>query len=68
MGLFYAETSIVAQKQTDVLGSFVSNYFDMGSNVPSIFQVPDTINHLPPGMIGQDGAGWYISIVSWEKI
>ena len=67
MGLFYGETSIVSQKQTDVMGTFVSNYFDMGTNVPSIFQVPEAANHLPPGLIG--GSGSYVMrIVAWQKL
>jgi len=67
MGLFYAEDEINIEKQTDVMGTIVSNYFDMGTNVPSIFQVPDTINNLPPGLIGQDSI-WYMTIVSWQKL
>lgn len=67
MGLFYAETTIKCEKQTDVLGTFVSNYFDMGTNVPAIYQVPDAANHLPPGLIGQS-ASWALKIVSWQKI
>jgi hypothetical protein len=67
MGLFYAETSVVVQKQTDIMGTIVSNYFDMGTNVPSIFQVPETINHLPVGLIGQSSA-WSMTVVSWQKL
>jgi len=67
MGLFYGETKIKSARQTDVMGTFVSNYFDMGSNVPAIFQVPATINSLPPGLIGQD-ATWSIQVVSWQKL
>lgn len=65
MGLFYAENKITCSKQTDVLGTFVSNYFDMGRNVPAIYQVPEVINHLPPGMIGGN-AYWYM-VVGWIK-
>ncbi|MDP2653793.1 MAG: pilus assembly PilX N-terminal domain-containing protein [Candidatus Omnitrophota bacterium] len=67
MGMFFGETSIVAKKQTDVVGTFVSNYFDMGTNVPAIFQVPDAANNLPPGLIGATG-GWSMDVVSWQKI
>ena len=65
MGVYYGETSVVVQKQTNIMGSIVSNYFDFGTNVPSIFQVPDTANHLPPGMIGNN-AVWYM-VVAWMK-
>ncbi|OGX36788.1 MAG: hypothetical protein A3G91_00825 [Omnitrophica WOR_2 bacterium RIFCSPLOWO2_12_FULL_50_9] len=67
MGLFYAENQVVAEKQTDIVGTIVSNYFDMGTNVPSIYQVPDTINYLPAGMLGQ-GTIWVMKTVSWQKL
>lgn len=52
MGAFYAQNKIVTAKQTNVMGTFVSNFFDMGTNVPSICQVPDLADNLPMGMIG----------------
>ncbi len=52
MGAFYAEQQISTQRQTNVMGTFVSNYFNMGTNVPSIFQVPTLADNLPLGMIG----------------
>ena len=67
MGLFYAEGTVNAQKQTDIVGTIVSNYFNMGTNVPAVYQVPDVINHLPAGLIGQD-ANWLMKTVSWRKI
>lgn len=67
MGLFYAEGTVTAEKQTDIVGTIVSNYFNMGTNVPSVYQVPDVINHLPAGLIGQD-ATWIMKTVSWRKI
>lgn len=51
-GAFYAAKQIKSMKQTNVLGTFVSNYFDMGTNVPSIFQVPSLADNLPLGMVG----------------
>ncbi len=65
MGLFYAEDTIAVSKQTDLVGTIVSNYFDMGTNVPAIFQVPDTVSNMPPGMIGSN-AKWYM-VVAWIK-
>ncbi|HPU97496.1 MAG TPA: hypothetical protein PLO53_06015 [Candidatus Hydrogenedentes bacterium] len=52
MGAFYAQGTIKTMKQTNVVGTFVSNYFDMGSQVPNIFQVPELARNLPYGMIG----------------
>lgn len=67
MGVFYAEDTVRAQKQTDIIGTIVANYFDMGTNVPAIYQVPDVVNHLPAGLIGQ-GSSWIMKTVSWQKL
>lgn len=66
MGIFYAEDKITAAKQTNILGTLVSNYFDMGTNVPAVYQVPEVLNHLPAAMIGQ-GSFWLMKVVSWQK-
>ena len=67
MGLFYGESQINVAKQTNVLGTLVSNYFDVGDQVPNIYQVPETSANLPPGLIGQS-ATWAMSVISWQKI
>ena len=67
MGVFYGENRIVSQKQTSVTGTFFSNYFDMGQNVPSIFQVPETVRNLPDGMIG-DFRVWSVKRMTWAEI
>jgi len=66
MGIFYGENKITSQKQTDVAGTFASNYFDMGTNVPGIFQVPAVADNLPPGIIGSDPV-WVVSVVAWQR-
>lgn len=66
MGLFYAENQITINKQTKVMGTIVSNFFDMGGQVPDIYQVPETVNFMPDGMIL--GEGMFLSIVSWQKV
>lgn len=67
MGAFYAENTIAINKQTNVLGSVVSNYFDMGSQVPNIYQVPELAENLPVGMISES-SWWLIKIVAWQKL
>ncbi len=67
MGLFYGETQIKVQKQTNIVGSLVTNYFDLGTNVPSIYYVPDIIYNLPPGLIGTSSA-WRLQVVTWQEI
>lgn len=67
MGAFYAQKKITSAKQTNVMGTFVSNYFDMGTNVPNIYQVPELANNLPLGMIGNYPI-LAISQVSWREL
>jgi hypothetical protein len=50
-----------------VAGTFVSNYFDMGTNVPSIFQVPTLADNLPLGMIGNYPI-MSMTRVSWREL
>ena len=66
MGLFYAEDTITSEKQTSVAGTFFSNYFDMGTNVPEIYQVPETVNNLPPGLIGAEDI-WVLTQDVWAE-
>jgi hypothetical protein len=51
-GIFYAQQRITSTKQTSVTGTFFSDYFDMGTNVPSIYQVPSVVDNLPFGIFG----------------
>jgi hypothetical protein len=67
MGVFYAENQISSTKQTSVAGTFFSDYFDMGQNVPAIYQVPEVIRNLPPGMIG-DFSLWSVKPLTWGEI
>jgi hypothetical protein len=67
MGAFYAQGCVTSAKQTVVMGTFVATYFDMGSQVPDIFQVPELANNLPLGMIG-NWPIWVMSPVSWREI
>ena len=53
-GAWYAQRTIKSAKQNEFAGTYVANYFDMGTNVPSIFQVPTLAQNLPPGMPGGD--------------
>jgi len=67
MGGFYAHGKIKSTKQTTVTGTYVSNYFDMGTNVPEIYQVPTLADNLPMGMIGAYPILTY-SKVSWREL
>jgi hypothetical protein len=66
-GAFYAQNKISSQKQNQIAGTFVSNYFDMGTNVPNIYQVPTLKSNLPPAMPGKDPV-IYLRGRSWRVI
>lgn len=65
-GAFYAQGRITSRKQNQIAGTFVSNFFDMGTNVPNIYQVPELPNYLPPGMPG-DKRYFTLKTVSWRR-
>jgi len=67
MGAFYAANMIRTQRQTTILGTIVGNYFDMGTNVPRIFQVPTLADNLPVGMIGNFPI-MVLQQVSWREL
>ena len=66
-GAFYAQGKIKANKQTQTAGTWVSNYFDLGSQVPKIYQVPLLSRNLPPGMPGGEPL-YFIKTVYWKEI
>lgn len=51
-GAFYAQGTIKSAKQNNIAGTFVASYFDMGTNVPNIYQVPTLSSNMPPAMPG----------------
>jgi hypothetical protein len=64
----YAQSQVVSAKQSEIAGTIVSSYYSM-TNVPSIFQVPELVDNLPPGLPGGDPI-WVVTIdvVSWAEI
>ena len=66
-GAWYAQRKMVSAKQNQFAGTYVADYFDMGTNVPSIFQVPTLASNLPPGMPGQQGV-FSAQVVSWRHL
>ena len=54
MAAMYADGQTNIAKQTRIAGAVVSNYFDLGTNVPRIFYAPSLSTNLPPGMPGTD--------------
>ncbi len=66
-GAFYAQNEIRTAKQDQTAGTLVSNYFNLGAQVPSVYQVPLLHKNLPPGMPGGDPY-YFIKTVYWKEI
>ncbi len=66
IGAFFAQGVVKTTKQTDVVGSLVGSYYDMGTNVPSIFQVPSLARNMPPGMPG-DRSIISVKVRGWRE-
>lgn len=66
-GAFYAQQSVISKKQSEIAGTMVASYYAM-QNVPHLFQVPELVNNLPPGMPGADPI-WVVvvDIISWRE-
>ncbi|MCX8064906.1 MAG: hypothetical protein N3G21_07005 [Candidatus Hydrogenedentes bacterium] len=67
MGAFYSANMIKISKQTQIMGSIVANYFDMGSQVPNVYQVPVLARNLPYGMIANYPLN-AIQQVGWREL
>ncbi len=69
MGAFYSEDKIDVDKQTNIIGTIVGNYFDMGSQVPAIYQVPSMSSAFTGGMrmIGSDPVLALLPL-SWREL
>ena len=65
-GAFYAQGTIVSAKQNQIAGTFVASYFDMGTNVPNIYQVPALPQNMPPAMPG-DKNYYSLKVRSWRQ-
>lgn len=68
MGAWFAQKRIASAKQSNFAGTYVANYFDMGTNVPKIFQVPTLSSNLPPGMPGSDVRIVVSKVPSWRHL
>ncbi len=65
-GAFYAQGDITSAKQNQIAGTFVANFFNMGTNVPNIYQVPSLPYHMPPGMPG-DKSYFTLKLQGWRE-
>ena len=59
MGGFYAQGTVSMDKQTELAGTIIGSNFDLGSNVPSIYQVPELVDGWEDDMrmIADTGGG-----------
>jgi len=51
-GAFYAQGTVRSAKQSIIAGSMMGSYYDLGTNVPTIAQVPALTSNMPPAMPG----------------
>lgn len=64
-GAYYAQGIVSSAKQTDTAGTFVGSDFNMGTNVPNIYQVPALPYNMPPGMPGNK-TYYTVKIKGWR--
>jgi hypothetical protein len=69
MGGFYAQDVITLNKQSTIMGTIVGNNFNMGGQVPDIYQVPE-LSKQWGSVMRMIGAGNipYLSPVSWREL
>ncbi|MBI2920565.1 MAG: hypothetical protein HYY18_05725 [Planctomycetes bacterium] len=48
-GIWRAGNKVTSQKQNEIYGSFIAEFFDMGTNVPHIAHHPEVTKNMPPG-------------------
>jgi len=63
----FAENQVQITKQYHVVGAVVSRFLDMGSQVPHLYQMPNLVKYLPPGMPGGEIFN-FVKILSWREL
>ncbi|MFQ5944945.1 MAG: hypothetical protein ACE5NC_01670 [Anaerolineae bacterium] len=67
MGVFYAGGQWATGFQTDLVGTVTAGSFDMGSQVPKFFHVPELVNILPETFFVPSGAEWSVPTSNWQE-
>jgi len=70
MGVFFAGDQVTNEKQNQLAGAMVANYFQI-DNVPDLFHVPSIVDNLPPGMPGSETINIYTYKVvpgTWREL
>ncbi|MEE8503294.1 MAG: hypothetical protein V3T26_02465 [candidate division NC10 bacterium] len=63
----FAENQVSITKQYQVVGAVVTRFFDLGAQVPRVYQMPNFVKYLPPGMPGGQVLN-FVKILSWREI
>jgi len=66
MGVFLGEDTLTVEKQTNFVGSIMSNYLIL-QQTPHIYQVPVLATNLSPNMIA-GGPVWVIGVRTWREL
>jgi len=63
----FAENQVSISFQYQVVGAIVTRFFDLGAQVPRVYQMPNLVKYLPPGMPGGQAFN-FVKILSWREI
>ncbi len=63
----FAENQVSITKQYQVVGAVVTRFFDLGVQVPRVYQMPNLVKYLPPGLPGGQAFN-FVKILSWREI
>ncbi|MBI4437209.1 MAG: hypothetical protein HY590_07355 [Candidatus Omnitrophica bacterium] len=67
IGAFYAEETIEVAKQSSIAGTLFADSVSLGAQVPNVYQVPELIRNLPPGLIAPERL-IIIKVKSWQEV
>lgn len=65
--VIFAENEITMAKQNQIGGTIISNYFDVGQNVPQLFATPTLKDNLPPGFLYFPVIPSTVFLISWRR-
>jgi len=66
-GAFFAENIIHSDKQNQIAGTFITRQFNIGTNIPRLYQVPALKDKVPAGMPGGEAIR-YAVFTRWSEV
>ncbi|MDY6855620.1 MAG: pilus assembly PilX N-terminal domain-containing protein [Thermodesulfobacteriota bacterium] len=65
-GAFFSEGDVYVNMQTEIAGTIVCSTFNIGSQVPKIWQTPSLAANLP-ALVPGNGSNWVITEKTWRQ-